>query len=272
MNLELTHVTHSYFNESNWNSPICPVSLLWLRSNITNDGKVYNQDGIVSLNKLKLWEKPNSWRFVRFPIDGGSCPLKLFLEIDNEIKFLRLLKTLGILPLKWFPLRCNKVICVSFSSEAGMDLENSENLIFKVCKDFRLPIEVGMDLKNLQLERSKVFKDFRLPIEVGSSPQKFVCDKNNTIRELLSLNSGKFPLRLTFPSKLRTSSFGRWMSWSRNLPCNPQSKRCNDIKEDRFSKELGKNEEMDIPPRWSFYSLVKFWTRELKSCETNSAL
>ena len=39
------------------------------------------------------------------------------------------------------------------------------------------------------------------------------------------------------------------MSWLGNLPCNPQSERCNDIKEDQFSKELGKIEEMDIPPR-----------------------
>ena len=90
----------------------------------------------------------------------------MFLERDNEIKFLRLLKTLGILPPKRFPLKCNKVICESFSSEVPT-LENLEKLRFKVCKDFRLPIEVGMDLENLQSKRLKVCKVFRLPIEVG---------------------------------------------------------------------------------------------------------
>ena len=94
----------------------------------------------------------------------------MFLERDNEIKFLRLLKTLGILPPKRLPLRCNKVICVSFSSEVPT-LENSEKLRFKVCKDFKLPIEVGMDLENLQSKRLKVCKVFRLPIEVGMNPE-----------------------------------------------------------------------------------------------------
>ena len=37
------------------------------------------------------------------------------------------------------------------------------------------------------------------------------------------------------------------MSLSGNLPCNPHRERSRDIKEDRFSKELGKTEEMDIP-------------------------
>ena len=58
------------------------------------------------------------------------------------------------------------MICVSFPSEVPT-LENSENLRFKVCKDFRLPIEVGMDLENFQSKRFKVCKVFRLPIEVG---------------------------------------------------------------------------------------------------------
>ena len=121
-----------------------------------------------------------------------------------------------------------------------------------------------MDPENSQSERSKVCKDFRLSIEVGSPPLKFLDDKYNSIRESFSLNRRTFPLRSSFSSKLRTLSFGRWMSWSGNLPCNPQSKKTNDIKEDRFSKELGKIEEMEIPPRWSFYNLVKFWTRELR--------
>ena len=42
------------------------------------------------------------------------------------------------------------MICVRFSSEIGMDPENSQCERSKVCKDFRLSIEVGMDLENLQ--------------------------------------------------------------------------------------------------------------------------
>ena len=245
------------------------MSLLWPRSNFTNDGRVYNQDGIFSLNKLS--EKYKSWRFIRFPIDGGSCPLKLLLESSNEIKFPRFLKTFGMLPLKWFLSRNKKVICVRFSSEVGMDPKNSQSERSKVYKDFRFPIEVGMGPENLQLMKSKVYKDFRLPIEAESSPLKFVSDKSNSMRELFSLNHGKFPLRSSFPHKSRTSSFGMWMSWSGNFPCNPHWERSNDIKEEQFSKELGKIEEMEIPPRWSFCNLVKFWTRQLKPCRANSA-
>ena len=73
----------------------------------------------------------------------------------------------------------------------------------------RFSREAGMDPKNWQLERSKVCKDFRLPIEAKSSPLKFVNDKSNLIRELFSLNRGKFPLRLEFSHKERSSSFGR---------------------------------------------------------------
>ena len=73
----------------------------------------------------------------------------------------------------------------------------------------RFSREAGMDPKNWQLERYKVCKDFRLPIEAGSSPLKYVDDKYKSIRELFSLNHGKFPLRLILSHKLRSSSFGR---------------------------------------------------------------
>ena len=65
----------------------------------------------------------------------------------------------------------------------------------------RFSREAGMDPKNWQSMRDKACKDFRLPIEAGSSPLKFVDDKTKSIRELFSLNRGKFPLRLEFPPK-----------------------------------------------------------------------
>ena len=90
-----------------------------------------------------------------------------------------------------------------------MDHENLQSERYKIYKDFRFPIEVGMKPENSQLKRYKVCKDFRFPTEEESSSQKILDGKYNSIRELFSLNCGKFPLRSLFPHKLRALSFGR---------------------------------------------------------------
>jgi hypothetical protein len=75
------------------------------------------------------------------------------------------------------------------------------------------------------------------------------------------LDEGKEPVRPSLYDRCSDSRFGRRKMLPGNFPCNPQSQRERDEKEeDRFVKELGATKDIFTELKSSSLSLVRFRT------------
>jgi hypothetical protein len=73
------------------------------------------------------------------------------------------------------------------------------------------------------------------------------------------LDEGKEPVRPSLNIRSSDSRFGRRKMLPGNFPCNPQSPRERDDKEeDKFVKELGSTKDRFTLPKSSCLSLVRF--------------
>ncbi|KAF7154681.1 hypothetical protein RHSIM_Rhsim01G0085400 [Rhododendron simsii] len=83
------------------------------------------------------------------------------------------------------------------------------------------------------------FKDLRKPIESGSSPDNFILERSNSLRELplRQLDFGKLLSRSKLPLNKSFCKFGRWKTLPGKFPCKSVDDKSKTVKEVKFVTE-----------------------------------
>ena len=98
-------------------------------------------------------------------------------------------------------------------------------------------------------------------MDSGSWPEKLVSSSIKVSSWLPEWNSGKYPLRYGLYRILRKRRLGKWNIPRGSSPCNPQSLRNRDDKDDKFAMIWGTLADMFTSERWSTSKLVNASTK-----------